>query len=184
MEPSCSLQCEQKSATGPCSETVESNLHIHTSLWPTFKFSSSAKKMLKVRPVLTRRWSSLLSWVQHQPEKIYIRVVPGSNTGRITLYFLWFSNIFFTCTSGIPRQYFEIQATRTAHSLVLLIHCTQSYFKLKIAVFWVVAPTLVKFYQTTRCYNPEDSNLHTHRRENLKSYLLKIHLTLQLLQRC
>jgi hypothetical protein len=31
--------------------------------------------------------------------------------------------------------------------------------------------TLVKFYQTTRCYNPEDSNLHTHCRENLKSYL-------------
>jgi hypothetical protein len=31
--------------------------------------------------------------------------------------------------------------------------------------------TLVNFYQTTRCYNPEDSNLHTHRCENLKSYL-------------
>jgi hypothetical protein len=31
--------------------------------------------------------------------------------------------------------------------------------------------TLVNFYQTTRCYNPEDSNLHIHRRENLKSYL-------------
>jgi hypothetical protein len=31
--------------------------------------------------------------------------------------------------------------------------------------------TLVNFYQTTRCYNPEDSNLHTHRREHLKSYL-------------
>jgi hypothetical protein len=30
--------------------------------------------------------------------------------------------------------------------------------------------TLVNFYQTTRCYNPEDSTLHTHRRENLKSY--------------
>jgi hypothetical protein len=29
--------------------------------------------------------------------------------------------------------------------------------------------TVVNFYQTTRCYNPEDSNLHTHRRENLKS---------------
>jgi hypothetical protein len=31
--------------------------------------------------------------------------------------------------------------------------------------------TLVNFYQTTRCYNPEDSHLRTHRRENLKSYL-------------
>jgi hypothetical protein len=31
--------------------------------------------------------------------------------------------------------------------------------------------TLVRLYQTTRCYNPEDSHLHTHRRENLKSYV-------------
>jgi hypothetical protein len=30
--------------------------------------------------------------------------------------------------------------------------------------------TLVNFYQTTRRYNPEDSHLRTHRRENLKSY--------------
>jgi hypothetical protein len=30
--------------------------------------------------------------------------------------------------------------------------------------------TLVNFSHTTRCYNPEDSHLHTHRRENLKSY--------------
>jgi hypothetical protein len=34
--------------------------------------------------------------------------------------------------------------------------------------------TLVNFYQTTRCYNPEDSNLHTHRHENLKSYLIHL----------
>jgi hypothetical protein len=33
--------------------------------------------------------------------------------------------------------------------------------------------TLVNFYQTTRRYNPEDSHLHTHRHENLKSYLCK-----------
>jgi hypothetical protein len=31
--------------------------------------------------------------------------------------------------------------------------------------------TLVNFYQTTRSYNPEDSHLRTHRRENLKSHL-------------
>jgi hypothetical protein len=31
--------------------------------------------------------------------------------------------------------------------------------------------TLVNFYHTTRRYNPEDSHLRTHRRENLKSYL-------------
>jgi hypothetical protein len=32
--------------------------------------------------------------------------------------------------------------------------------------------TLVNFYQTTRRYNPEDSHLHTRRRESLKTYLL------------
>jgi hypothetical protein len=31
--------------------------------------------------------------------------------------------------------------------------------------------SLVNFYQTTRHYNPEDSHLRTHRRENLKSFL-------------
>jgi hypothetical protein len=42
---------------------------------------------------------------------------------------------------------------------------------IKIAVFWVVAPcSLVEVYETTRRYNPEDSHLRTHRRENLKSY--------------
>jgi hypothetical protein len=30
--------------------------------------------------------------------------------------------------------------------------------------------TSVNSYQSTRRYNPEDSRLHTHRRENLKSY--------------
>jgi hypothetical protein len=30
---------------------------------------------------------------------------------------------------------------------------------------------MINFYQTTRRYNPEDSHLRTHRRENLKSYL-------------
>jgi hypothetical protein len=29
--------------------------------------------------------------------------------------------------------------------------------------------TSENFYQTTRCHNPEDSHLHTRRRENLKS---------------
>jgi hypothetical protein len=33
--------------------------------------------------------------------------------------------------------------------------------------------TLVN-YQTTRSYNPKDSHLRTHRRENLKSYSLKL----------
>jgi hypothetical protein len=34
--------------------------------------------------------------------------------------------------------------------------------------------TLVNFYQTTRRNNPEDSHLHTRRRENLKSYRLRV----------
>jgi hypothetical protein len=49
-------------------------------------------------------------------------------------------------------------------------------FSLKVAVFWVVAPCsqvyLLQIYQTTRCYKPLDRHLHTHRRENLKSYLV------------
>jgi hypothetical protein len=62
----------------------------------------------------------------------------------------------------------------------LLLHINE----IKITVFWVVAiialmteaartsETLVNFYQTTRRYNPEDSHLRIHRRENLKSYLI------------
>jgi hypothetical protein len=34
----------------------------------------------------------------------------------------------------------------------------------------IISETLVNFYQTTRRYNPEESHLRTHRRENLKSY--------------
>jgi hypothetical protein len=34
--------------------------------------------------------------------------------------------------------------------------------------------TSVNFYQTTRRYNPEDSCLHTRRRQNLKSYKIII----------
>jgi hypothetical protein len=37
----------------------------------------------------------------------------------------------------------------------------------------MTSETLVNFYQTTRRYNPEDSHLRTHRRENLKSYKVK-----------
>jgi hypothetical protein len=40
--------------------------------------------------------------------------------------------------------------------------------------------TLVQLYQTTRCYNPEDSHLHTHRRENLKSYQVMMCLRINL----
>jgi hypothetical protein len=64
---------------------------------------------------------------------------------------------------------------------------------IKMAVFWVVAialmieaartsETLVHFYQTTRRYNPEDSHLRTHRRENLKSYATIIKLTVAVIR--
>jgi hypothetical protein len=34
--------------------------------------------------------------------------------------------------------------------------------------------TSVKFYQTTRRNNPEDSHLHTHRRDSLKSHIYNL----------
>jgi hypothetical protein len=39
--------------------------------------------------------------------------------------------------------------------------------------------TSVNFYQTTRRNNPEDSHLHTRRRENLKSRYMKIDMVQQ-----
>jgi hypothetical protein len=68
----------------------------------------------------------------------------------------------------------------------LLYGCNRTISTL-MAVFWVPAgsifratmeaartsETLVNFYQTTRRYNPQDSHLRTHRRENLKSYLFQ-----------
>jgi hypothetical protein len=35
----------------------------------------------------------------------------------------------------------------------------------------ITSETSVNVYQATRCNNPEDSHLRTHRRENLKSYI-------------
>jgi hypothetical protein len=58
---------------------------------------------------------------------------------------------------------------------------TEHFLLSKMAVFWVVAmmmkaasisETSVNFHQTTRCNNPEDSHLHTRRRENLKYHSL------------
>jgi hypothetical protein len=43
--------------------------------------------------------------------------------------------------------------------------------------------TLVNFYQSTQRYNPEDSHLRTHRRENLKSCKEKLALY-QTLKKC
>jgi hypothetical protein len=39
---------------------------------------------------------------------------------------------------------------------------------------------LVNLYQSTRRYNPEGSHLYTHRRENLRSYLLDLLSNMQL----
>jgi hypothetical protein len=83
-----------------------------------------------------------------------------------------------------------VQLTRGGRTFLLYIHTEETgkiltnIFEMKMAVFWVVAQgialmmeaartseTMVNFYQTTRRYNPEDSHLQTHRRENLKSYL-------------
>jgi hypothetical protein len=49
--------------------------------------------------------------------------------------------------------------------------------RLLIATFGDSKPfgSRVNVYQTTRCYNPEDSILHIHRRENLKSYLVNLY---------
>jgi hypothetical protein len=41
---------------------------------------------------------------------------------------------------------------------------------------------LVNFYQTTRRYNPEDSHLRTHRRQNLKSYFEYLNLSMSYLK--
>jgi hypothetical protein len=35
----------------------------------------------------------------------------------------------------------------------------------------ITSETSANFYQTTRCNNPEDSHLHTRRREKLKSHV-------------
>jgi hypothetical protein len=51
---------------------------------------------------------------------------------------------------------------------------------MNMAVFWAIAlmmeaastsETSVNLCQTTRRYNPEDSHIHTRRRENLKAHL-------------
>jgi hypothetical protein len=41
--------------------------------------------------------------------------------------------------------------------------------------------TSVEFKRTTRCYIPEDSTLHNHRCENLKSYITEVVYSLSLL---
>jgi hypothetical protein len=50
---------------------------------------------------------------------------------------------------------------------------TRNAYKLLVITLMMEAARTsetLNFYQTTRLYNPEDSHLHTHRRENLRSY--------------
>jgi hypothetical protein len=97
-------------------------------------------------------------------------------------------------TRGKKNHFFRRKSQHTTdHSQT----CGGSYF-LEMAVFWLVAPCnlvevsevlaapiiramteaartseiLVNFYQITWRYNPEDSHLCAHRRENLKSYFI------------
>jgi hypothetical protein len=55
------------------------------------------------------------------------------------------------------------ETLRTQHSYEVISCLGSEVFmavSMKMAVFWVVAPcSLVKVYQTTRRYNPEDSHL-------------------------
>jgi hypothetical protein len=65
------------------------------------------------------------------------------------------------------------QNLRIFHNIELDMKINKSFSEDCVALLMEAArtsETLVNFYQTTRCYNPEDINLHTHRRENLKSY--------------
>jgi hypothetical protein len=75
---------------------------------------------------------------------------------------------------------------RTTANFKLLLH-------LKKDIFWVVAlcslamittlmmeaastsETSVNFYQTTWRFNPEDSHLHNHHHDKLKSYITKLY---------
>jgi hypothetical protein len=64
-----------------------------------------------------------------------------------------------------------MEAARATETLVNFYQTTR---RRAIALMMEAArasETLVNFYQATRRYNPEDSHLRTHCRENLKSYL-------------
>jgi hypothetical protein len=68
---------------------------------------------------------------------------------------------------NLYQGYEMMEAARTSETLVNLY---QGYEMMEAAR---TSETLVNLYQTTRRYNLKDSHLRTHRRENLKSYLVK-----------
>jgi hypothetical protein len=53
---------------------------------------------------------------------------------------------------------------------VCLRECGRSHEPALIMVAVETSETSVHWHQSTRRYNPQDSHLHSHRRENLKSY--------------
>jgi hypothetical protein len=60
-------------------------------------------------------------------------------------------------------------------SKVVIYRQLHSYRKFRAMIALMMeavqtSETLVNSYQSSQRYNPEDSHLHTHRRENLKSY--------------
>jgi hypothetical protein len=63
--------------------------------------------------------------------------------------------------------------------LLLFRFLFHTFIRMKMAVFWAIvlmmeavstSETSVSFYQTIRRNNPEDSHLHTRRRESLRSH--------------
>jgi hypothetical protein len=80
-------------------------------------------------------------------------------------------------TPWIRKQSWTFHYTIWIQSFVSFVNAVLTQilinYPVKMAVVWAVAPcSLVDVYQTTRHYNPEDSHLRNHRRENLKSYNL------------
>jgi hypothetical protein len=79
-----------------------------------------------------------------------------------------------TCT--IVSQFTGTSATFSVVGGRILKNIVYHKYKISIVALMMEAArtseTLVNFYRTTTTdYNPEDSHLRTHRRENLKSYL-------------
>jgi hypothetical protein len=75
--------------------------------------------------------------------------------------------VIFSDSSG---KYSDITSENNQENIVIRVGFeVLTAVSMKIAVFWVVAPCSmvdvyleVNFYQTTRCYNPEDSNLQSY----------------------
>jgi hypothetical protein len=97
---------------------------------------------------------------------------------HILMFKIWspFSAFCFQMLHITDRVLQNPNLSMIKHSPLSDVKCVMYIFILKTAIFWVVVlcrlvRVWVNSYQTTRCYNPEDSPLHSHCRGNLKSYL-------------